>query len=54
MQEVLSLKESFDGTKSKFKAWTESIENAAQISDQNTLHIAFSKYTGSPLSSANR
>ena len=40
--------------KIKFEAWTESVEHEAQISGQNTLHIAFSKITGSPLSSANR
>ena len=29
-------------------------QNAAQISGQNTIHIAFSKLTGSPLSTVNR
>ena len=32
----------------------ESIENAAQISGQNAVCIAFSKLTDSPLSAANR
>ena len=53
-QEALSSMETFDGTKNKFEAWTELVENAAQISHQDTLCIAFSKITGSPLSSANR
>ena len=54
IQAALSLIETCDGTKSKFKAWTESIENAEQISSQDTLCIAFSKITGSLLSLANR
>ena len=54
IQSALSSTEASNGTKSKFKALTESIENAAQISGQDTLHIAFSKMTGSALSSANR
>ena len=33
--------------------WTETVENAAQISCQDTLCTAFSKMTGSQLSSAN-
>ena len=43
IQAALSSIESFDSTKSKFKAWTESIENTAQISGQDTLHVVFSK-----------
>ena len=43
VQVTLSSIECFDGIKSKFKAWTESIENAAQISGQHTLNITFSK-----------
>ena len=54
IQAALSSIETFDGTKSKFEAWTESIENTAQISGQDTLRIAFPKVTYSPLSSANR
>ena len=54
IQTALSLIETFDGTKNKFKAWAESVQNATQISSQATLHIAFSKITGSPLSSKNR
>ena len=46
--------ETFNGTKSKFEAWVEFIENAAQISGQNAIHIAFSKLTGSPLLKAIR
>ena len=51
---ALSSIKTFDDTKSKFEAWAESIENAAQICGEVTLHIAFSKMTGSPLSAANR
>ena len=54
IQAVLFSKETFNGTKSKFKAWTESIENAVQILSQNTICVAFSKLTGSLLSKANR
>ena len=50
---ALSSVETFDSTKSKFKCWTESIENAAQVFGQDTWHIAFSKMIGSPLSLAN-
>ena len=39
--------------RSKFKTWKKSIENAAQISGQDTIHIPFSKMMGSRLSSAN-
>ena len=52
IQAVLSLLKTPDGTKNKFEAWTDSAENAAQISGQKTLCIAFSKMTGSPLLSA--
>ena len=41
IQAELSSVEAFHGTKSNFQAWTESIENAEQISGQNTLHILF-------------
>ena len=47
-------RETFDGTKSKFQVWTESIKSAVQISGQKAIHIAFSKLRGSPLSIANR
>ena len=40
--------------KGKFKAWSEAIKNAAQISGQNPIHIAFKELTGSPLLTANR
>ena len=43
-----------DGIKSKFEAWMESIKYAAQMSGQNTICIAFSKLTSSPLLTANR
>ena len=46
--------ETFKGTKGKFEAWTESIKNAAQISDQNTILRTSSKLTVSLLSTANR
>ena len=52
IQAALSSIETTDA-QNKFKAWTESEENVAQISGQDTLHITFSKMTGSPLSSAN-
>ena len=45
---------SIDGTRIKFKAWTGSIENTAQISGQDTFCIAFSKMIGSPLSLVKR
>ena len=32
IQTALSLIETFDGTKNKFEAWTETVENAAKIS----------------------
>ena len=54
IQAALSSVENFDGTKGKFKVWTESIENIGQISGKDTLYIGFSKMTGSPLSSGNR
>ena len=54
MQAALSSIGMFDGTKSKFETWMESIENAVQISGQNAICMAFSKFTGSPLSTANR
>ena len=40
--------------RSRFEVWMESIKNAAQISGQNAIWIAFSLLTGSPLSTANR
>ena len=52
VQAALLSIETFNGTKSKFEAWKESIENAAQISGQNTICKAFSNLTGSPLSTA--
>ena len=42
IQAALSSIETFNGTKSKFEASTESTENAAQISGQNVIYIAFS------------
>ena len=54
IQTAWSLIETIDGSKNKFEAWTRSVENAPQISGPDTLHIAFSKMTGSPLSSAHR
>ena len=40
IQAALSSVQTFDDTKIIFKAWTESIEIAAQISGQDTLCIA--------------
>ena len=54
IQAVLKSIESFDGTKTKFEAWTESIGNAVQILGQRTVCTAFSKLTGSPVSTVNR
>ena len=54
IQAALSSIEICDGTKSKFEAWTQSIENATQILGQSTTCIAFSKLSGSPLSTANK
>ena len=51
---LTSIEEMVDGTKSRFEAWTKAIENAAQISGQNAICIAFSKLIGSPLLTANR
>ena len=45
--------EIFDETKSRFESWMEAFENVAQIPDQNTICIAFSKLIGSPLLTAN-
>ena len=47
IQTALTSIETFDGTKSKFETWTEAIENAAQISDQNVICKAFPKLIGS-------
>ena len=44
--------ETFDGTKGKFESWIVFVENAALISGQNILCIAFSKMVGSPLTQA--
>ena len=54
IQAALASIECFDGTKGKFEAWMESIENEVQISGQNAICIAFSKLIGSPLWTANR
>ena len=54
VQTAITSIETFDATNSNFKAWTEAIKNTAQISGQNTICIAFSKLTGSPLLTANR
>ena len=43
-----------DGTKSMFESWTVSEENAAQMSKQDILCIAFSKMIGPPLTLAHR
>ena len=53
-QEAVLPIETFNGTQSKFEAWTESIENAVQTSGKNATYIAFSKLTGSALLTANR
>ena len=54
IQAALTSIETFNGIKSKFKAWMEAIENVAQISGQNAMPIAFAKLIGSPLLTANR
>ena len=54
IQDALASIATFDGTKSKFEDLMESIKIAAQISGQNTICIAFSKLTGSPLLTPNR
>ena len=54
IQEALSSIEMFKGTKSKFEAWTESIEHVVQISAQDRVCITFSKLTSFQLSTANR
>ena len=54
IQAALSSIETLDGTKNKYEAWTESTENSAQISSQDTICLDFYKMMGSPLSSANR
>ena len=45
IQAALTSIEMLDGAISKFKAWMEAIENAAQISGQNAICIAFSYLT---------
>ena len=45
IQTVISSVETFNDTK-KFESWITSVENAAQISGQNILCIAFSKMVG--------
>ena len=54
LQKALASIETLDGRKSKFEAWMESIKNAAQISGQNAICKVISKFTASPLSTANR
>ena len=54
IQAAISSMETFNDTEDKFKAWTESEENAVQISGQDTLCEAFPKVTVSLLSSENR
>ena len=54
LQAALALREMFNGTKSKFKAWTEAVENVAEISGQNAIWIAFSNVTAFPLLTVNR
>ena len=53
IQTAVSSVETFDDTKSKFETETASLKNAAPISGQNILHIAFLMMVGSPLTSAN-
>ena len=43
IQAAIPSTETFNSTKSKYEAWMESIENAAQISGQNAVCISFSK-----------
>ena len=50
----MSSVEMIDGTKSYFKSWTASVENTAQISMPDIIHIAFSKKIGPSLSSGHR
>ena len=52
IQAALSSVKTFDGDIYKFEAWITSVENAAQISGQDILWIAFPKMIGSPLTSA--
>ena len=54
IQAAISLVETFDGDKKKFETWIRSVENAAQISGQDIIWIAFPKMIGSPLISAHR
>ena len=54
IQEAISYMEAFNGPKSKFESWIGSVENAAQISGQNILCIAFLKMVGSSLMSSDR
>ena len=53
-QAIISSVEKFDDNKNRFGAWITSVQNAAQISDQDILQIAFSKMIGSSLTSAHR
>ena len=54
IQTAISSTEILDGTKNKFESWKASVENAAQISGKNILHMAFSKMIGSPIMSGYR
>ena len=51
---AISSVDTFHGTITKFELGIASVENAAQISWQDILCIAFSKIVGSPFSSAHR
>ena len=51
---AISSLETFDGNENKFEALITLVENAAQISVQDILQIAFSKMIESPLTSALR
>ena len=54
IQAAISSVVTFDDNKNIFEAWIPSVENAAQIYDQDILQIAFSKMVGPPLTSAHR
>ena len=54
IQAALASIKMFDGAKTKFEVWIESINNAVPISGQNAIFIACSKFTGSLLLTAKR
>ena len=51
-QSMLNSIKIFEGSKSEFTSWAQSVENAAKLCNMDTLTIALSKLQGPPLKSA--